>query len=36
MRTRIMKRIGLSAATALSAGVVVFTLVAPALTIAGN
>jgi hypothetical protein len=36
MRTRIMKRVGLSAAALLSAGVVVLTLVAPALTIAGN
>ena len=36
MRTRIMKRVGLSAAAVLSAGVVAFTLIAPVLTIAGN
>ena len=36
MRTRIMKRIGLSAAAVLSAGVVTLTLVAPVLSIAGN
>ena len=36
MRTRIMKRVGLSAAAVLSAGVVALTLVAPALTVAGN
>ena len=36
MRTRIMKRVGLSAAAVLSTSVVAFTLIAPALSIAGN
>ena len=36
MRTRIMKRIGLSAGAALGAGVIALTLIAPALSVAGN
>ena len=36
MRARIMKRIGISAAAVLSAGVLALTLAAPAITIAGN
>ncbi len=36
MRTRIMKRVGLVAAAVLGTSVVTLTLVAPALTIAGN
>ncbi len=36
MRTRIMKRVGLSAAAVLSTGVLAFTLVAPALSVVGN
>lgn len=36
MRQRIMKRLGLTAAALLSVGVATFTLVAPALSIAGN
>ena len=36
MRQRIMKRIGLSTAALVSVGVVAFTLVAPAISVAGN